>query len=63
MFGDVTLGEMGILRMTVCKKLALLLGGDVWCQVLQCVAVFCFSVLQCVAVLRDALQCSSLCAV
>ncbi len=32
MFGDVTSGETGILRMTVCKKLAQLLGGEVCCQ-------------------------------
>jgi len=32
MFGDVTAGEPGILRMSVCKKLADLLGGSVSCQ-------------------------------
>jgi signal transduction histidine kinase len=32
MFGDVTVGETGMLRMTVCKKLAVLMGGDVRCQ-------------------------------
>jgi hypothetical protein len=32
LFGDVTVGEPGMLRMTLCKKLARLLGGDVWCE-------------------------------
>jgi hypothetical protein len=32
LFGDVTVGEPGMLRMTLCKKLARLMGGDVWCE-------------------------------